>query len=197
MVKLDKFIFIVMCIVASWAVATAIYTWGDPADPYVPSVEIPAGNRTLLDDYPDRRCRELVDEIIRYNPRLDQQTVEDIADAIITTSDALSLDWRDLTALIAIESRFVIDPVNRLCPDATGLGQVRTKIWAKHLIDKGIIDHADDLKLILYNVRASAYILDHYRRTLEIDPQALRRYNGAPAGSMRYVNKFNRARGVL
>jgi hypothetical protein len=183
---------------ACWALSVTVSAWLTPlADPHVPSIEIPADNRTELDNLPDVRALELVEEITRYNPSLDPETVDNIADAIITSSEALSLDWRDLTALIAIESGFRVNPVNKICKDATGLGQVRTKIWAKHLIARGIIAHAEDLKTVKYNVRASAYILDHYRRTLEIDVEALRRYNGAPAGSMRYVNKWREARGTL
>jgi soluble lytic murein transglycosylase-like protein len=195
---IERIIFYIMSVVAFWAVCWVVSRWiPPPAEPYVPSIDIPAADRIQLDDLPDARVIAIRDFIGNYNPDLDDQTAESIADAIIASSDALSLDYRDLTAVLAIESHFRVDPVNILCKDATGIGQVRTTIWAKHLIKRGIINHTADLQRVGPNVRASAYILNHYRRGLEIDERTLRAYNGAPDNCNRYVDKFNRVRRAL
>jgi soluble lytic murein transglycosylase-like protein len=157
-----------------------------------------------LDDWPDtiEKVRkdqevEILNFIKIWNPQLQSVKAKKIAKAIIEVAEnSTTIDYKDLTSLIAVESDFRINPVNKVCPDATGLTQVRSRIWTKTLKNHGIIKTKECLKQIYPNVKSGAFVLDYYLAKSDNNlTTALRKYNAATTD--KYVNRFIRIRNKI
>jgi soluble lytic murein transglycosylase-like protein len=71
-----------------------------------------------------------------------------------------------------------------------GLGQVYPTIWARVLVDAGIIESVDDLYDPKVNLRAVGFILGEVHGYAKGDPvDALRRYNGSGPAAERYAEQ--------
>lgn len=97
-------------------------------------------------------------QVLKNHPKIDQQYALEIANAIDKAANELNLNPQRLAAILAQESRYVLNAVNKKSRDY-GIAQINHKTIDRYGFDKQRL--LTDLE---YSVKAGAIVLADFKR---------------------------------